>query len=88
MYTLEAKPAIDPRTTDTDVAIGQMLALAELANVAFSAADGRLVVRSTRMDTKHWPTIRWYLDQIGVPAIIDYFNRTTDEDRAALSATA
>jgi hypothetical protein len=88
MHTLEAKPAINPHTTDTDIAIGQMLALAELANVAFTAADGRLMVRSSRMDPKHWSTIRWYLDQIGVPAIIDYFNRTTDKDRAALSAPA
>jgi hypothetical protein len=45
-------------------------------------------MRATGMDPKHWPTIRWYLDQIGVPAIIDYFNRTTNEDRAALSAPA
>jgi hypothetical protein len=50
MHTIEAKPAIAPRTTDTDVAIGQMLALAELANVAFTAADGRLIMRATGMD--------------------------------------
>ena len=88
MQTIEANPGAAPAIADIDLAIGQMLALAELANVAFSANDGRLIMRSSRMDAKYWPTVRWYLDQIGVDAIIDYFSRTTDEDRAALSATA
>ena len=79
----------DFRTADTiDIAIGQMLALAELANVTFHVVDDRLVMRSSRMDPKLWAPVRWYLDQIGVDAIRDYFKRTTTEDRAALSAAA
>ena len=88
MKTIEAFQDGAPDITDTDVAIGQMLALAEVANVAFNVNDGRLIMRSSRLDPKLWHPIRWYLDQIGIDAIIDYFHRTTDADRAALSAAA
>jgi hypothetical protein len=43
---------------------------------------------STRLDPKLWAPVRWYLDEIGLEAITDYFRRTTDEDRAVLSAAA
>ena len=71
-----------------DLAVAQMLALAEVANVGFDVADGRLVMRSAHMDWKLWPPVRRYLDEIGVDAIIDYFQRHGLEERAALSAAA
>lgn len=73
---------------EIDLAIGQMLALAERANVSFHIQDGRLAMVSTRLDPKLWAPVRWYLDEIGLEAITDYFRRTTDEDRAVLSAAA
>ena len=73
---------------DTDLSIAQMLALAQAANVSFDMVGDRLVIRSTHMDWKLWPPVRWYLDEIGIPAITEYFKRTTPEDRALLSARA
>ena len=74
--------------TEIDLSIAQMLALARAANVSFDIAGDRLVIRSTQMDWKLWPPVRWYLDEIGIPAITAYFKRTTPEDRALLSALA
>jgi hypothetical protein len=76
------------KETDVDLSIAQMLALAQAANVSFDIAGDRLVIRSTRIDWKLWPPVRWYLDEIGIPAITDFFKRTTAEDRAVLSALA
>lgn len=71
-----------------DVSIGQMLDLAKLAKIEFDVVEGRLVMFSSQMDWQLWRPVRAYLDEIGVEAIVDYFNRTTGEDRAALSAAA
>ena len=72
----------------TDLAVAQFLELAKLANVTFQVVDGRLVMRSSRIDWKRWPTVRFYLDQIGIAAITEFFRRNTDEARAKLSAAA
>ena len=71
-----------------DVSIAQMLALARLANIEFEVAGQRLLIRSAHANWKLWPPVRHYLDEIGVDAIVAYFNRTTPEHRARLSAPA
>ena len=71
-----------------DISIAQMLALAKLANIEFEVAQNRLLIRSARANWKLWPPVRHYLDEIGVDAIVDFFNRTTARDRANLSAPA
>jgi hypothetical protein len=43
---------------------------------------------SSHANWKLWMPVRAYLDEIGVEAIVDYFARTTSEDRAVLSAAA
>ena len=83
-----AKSRIVHEADAVDLAIGQMLALAAVANVGFDVVDGRLAMRSAHMDWKLWPPVRRYLDEIGVAAIIDYFQRHGLEERAALSAAA
>jgi len=65
-----------------DISIAQMLALAKLANIEFEVAQNRLLIRSARANWKLWPPVRHYLDEIGVDAIVDFFNRTTARDRA------
>lgn len=65
-----------------------MLALATLAKIKFDVADGRLVMFSSHANWKLWMPVRAYLDEVGVEAIVDYFARTTSEDRAVLSAAA
>ena len=71
-----------------DVSIGQMLDLAKAADIEFGLVEGRLVMFSSKMNWKLWKPVRAYLDEIGVEAIADYFNRTSSEDRALLSAAA
>ena len=75
-------------TAAVDIAVAQMLALAELANVRFDVDNGRLVMCAAHMDQKLWPPVRSYLDEIGVDAIVDYFERHGRAERAALSAAA
>jgi hypothetical protein len=82
------EPLLDAGTNPVDVSIAQMLALATLAKIKFDVADGRLVMFSSHANWKLWMPVRAYLDEIGVEAIVDYFARTTSEDRAVLSAPA
>lgn len=72
----------------TDLAIGQLLGLASSAGFRFDVIDGRLVTTSPLPDWRLWPTLRACLDEIGVDAIIAYFEHTTPERRKALSAPA
>ncbi len=71
-----------------DLGVAQFLDLARAANVTFVLVDGRLVMLAARMDWKLWRTLRRCLDELGVVAIMDYFRRTTPEDREVLSAAA
>ena len=73
---------------NVDISIAQMLALAKLANIEFDVARDRLLIRSAKANWKLWPPVRHYLDEIGVDAIVDYFNRTSAEHRTKLSAPA
>lgn len=71
-----------------DLAVGQLLGMANGASFRFDVIDGRLVIVSANGDWERWPALRACLDDIGVDAIIGYFERNTPERRAALSATA
>jgi hypothetical protein len=72
----------------TDMAIAQLLGLAHSAGFRFDLIDGRLVTISATPDWRLWPTLRACLDDIGVDAILAYFERTTQERRTTLSALA
>jgi hypothetical protein len=72
----------------TDITIAQLLWLAQSAGFRFDVVDGRLVTISATPDWRLWPTLRALLDDIGVDAIVSYFERTTQERRVALSAAA
>ena len=74
--------------TAKDLAIGQLLGLAQSAGFRFDLIDGRLVTISPTPDWRLWPTLRACLDDIGADAIITYFERTTQDSRAELSAAA
>lgn len=90
MRTLTSFPKVDPVAAahPVDVAVAQMLDLAKRANITFDVVDGRLVMISAHADWKLWPPVRACLDELGVDAIVDYFSRTTSEERALLSAAA
>ena len=81
-------PHLDAGMNPVDVSIAQMLDLAKLAKIKFDVVEGRLVMFSSHADWRLWKPVRAYLDEIGVEAIVDYFSRTTSEDRAVLSAAA
>ena len=70
------------------MAIGQLLGLAQSAGFKFDLVDGRLVTISATPDWRLWPTLRACLDDIGVDAIIAYFESTTQERRQNLSPSA
>ena len=72
----------------TDLAIAQLLGLANSAGFRFDLVDGRLVTISAMPDWRRWPVLRACLDDIGVDTIISYFERTTHEQRKVLSAPA
>jgi hypothetical protein len=72
----------------TDLAIAQLLGLAQSAGFRFDVIEGRLVAIPALPDWRLWPTLRACLDEIGVDAIIAYFEHTTPERRQALSAPA
>jgi len=76
---------IDPAV---DLAIGQMLALAKVANVSFHLANDRLAVRFVNPRWQLWPGVRQCLDEIGHDAVVSYFQRTTAEQREQLSQAA
>src|SRR5258707_960817 len=72
----------------TDMAIAQLLGLANSAGFRFDLIEGRLVTISATPDWRLWPTLRACLDEIGAETILAYFERTTQERRATLSAAA
>lgn len=77
------------RVTDPQkLSVAQFLDLARSANVTFHLVDGKLAMRSARVNWKLWSPLRRCLDEIGTEAIADYFRSTTAEDRAILSAAA
>lgn len=82
------RSALPQGASVTDLAIGQLLGLADSAGFRFDLIDGRLVTISATADWRLWPTLRACLDDIGVDAVITYFEQTTPEQRKELSATA
>lgn len=74
--------------TPTDLAIGQILGLAESAGIRCEVEGGRLVVASGKPDERLLPTISICLAQIGTEALLEYFRRNPPERRTELSATA
>jgi len=84
----QVEPAELPNQAALDLAIGQMLALAKAANVSFQLADGRLAVRFVNPRWQLWPGVRQCLDEIGIDAVVSYFQRTTAEEREHLSQAA
>jgi hypothetical protein len=74
--------------TVTELAIGQLLGLAESARLKLEVVDGRLEVVSDEPDRRQWATIRKCLDDIGCEAVRDYLTRNSPQRRAALSAIA
>jgi hypothetical protein len=82
------RAALPEGASATDMAIAQLLALAQSAGFRFDVIDGRLVTISATPDWRLWPTLRALLDDIGVETILAYFEGTTQEKRTALSAPA
>ena len=75
-------------SASVDISIAQMLALAKAANIEFDVAQNKLLIRSAQANWKLWPPVRHYLDQIGVDAIVAFFNRTSADYRARLAEPA
>jgi hypothetical protein len=71
-----------------DMAIAQLLGLANSAGFRFDVIEGRLVTISATPDWRLWPTLRTCLNDIGAETVIAYFERTTQERRTTLSAPA
>jgi hypothetical protein len=70
MYAYQYSGAASARpVVSSDFAVARMLELARLANVGFEVADGRLVMRASRVNWKIWPAVRAYLDEIGTEAL-------------------
>src|SRR5262245_24259146 len=82
------RAALLEETSALDMAIGQLLGLAHSAGFRFDVVDGRLVTISATPDWGVWPTLRALFDEIGVEAVVAYFERTTLERRTTLSAVA
>ena len=72
----------------TDLAIGQLLGLADSAQVKLDVVDGRLEIVSANPDRRQWSTISRCLEEIGFEAVRDYLMRNSPQRRAALSAIA
>jgi hypothetical protein len=72
----------------TDLAIGQLLGLAESARVKLEVVGGRLQIVSENPDRRQWKTIRRCLEEIGFDAVREYLTRNSPQRRAALSAIA
>ena len=82
------RDALPEGASAMDMAIAQLLGLANSAGFRFDLIEGRLVTISATPDWRLWPTLRACLDDIGVEAIITYFERTSQERRTTLSAAA
>jgi hypothetical protein len=72
----------------TDLAIGQLLGLADSAQVKLDVIDGRLEVVSANPDWRQWATIKKCLEEIGLEAVVEFLTCSSPTRRAALSATA
>jgi hypothetical protein len=72
----------------TDLAIGQLLGLAESAQVRLEVVGGRLEIVSANPDRRQWTTIRKCLEEIGFDAVIEFLTRNSPARKAALSAIA
>ena len=70
----------------TDLAIGQLLGLAESARLRLEVVEGRLEMVSDNPDRRQWTTISKCLEEIGFDAVRDYLIRNSPQRRAALSA--
>lgn len=82
------RPLLPEGASTRDMAIGQLLGLASSAGFRFDLVDGRLVSISETANWALWPTLRACLDDIGADAVIEYFEKTTQERRRQLSASA
>ena len=72
----------------TDLAIGQLLGLAESARLKLEVVEGRLEIASENPDRRQWMTISKCLEEIGFDAVVEYLTRNSPARRAALSAIA
>jgi hypothetical protein len=72
----------------TDLAIAQLLGLAESAGIRLAVSNGQLALISGMAGDRRLATILTCLDQIGVDAVVEYFNRLPPQRRAELSAIA
>lgn len=84
----QGQPSLLRDASPTDVAIGQILALAESAGIRCEVRNGRLVLASAKAGERQLKTISTCLAQIGTEAVLLYFSRNPQERRAELSATA
>ena len=80
--------ALPDDASATDMAIAQVLGLAMSAGFRFDVIDGELVAISPTADWRVWPTLRSCLSEIGVEAILAYYEKTSQERRTTLSAAA
>ncbi len=72
----------------TDLAIGQLLGLANSARIKFEVVEGRLEIVSANSDWRQWTTIKTCLEEIGFDAVLEYLKRNSPARRVALSAIA
>jgi hypothetical protein len=72
----------------TDLAIGQLLGMAQSADFHFQVLDGRLTVVAAKGDWKTMKAIGRVLSEIGIDTIVDYFQRHPSEERELLSKPA
>jgi len=72
----------------TDLAIGQLLGLANSARIKFEVVEGRLEIVSANSDWRQWTTIKACLEEIGFDAVLEYLTQNSPARRAALSAIA
>jgi hypothetical protein len=80
--------ALPDGVSTTDLAIGQLLGMARSANFWFDISNGRLVVVASNGDWKTMKTIGRLMNEIGIEAIVDYFQRNPQDQRERLSAPA
>ena len=72
----------------TDLAIGQLIGLANSARIKFEVVDNRLEVVTANSDQRQWTTIKACLEEIGFEAVFEYLKQNSPARRAALSAVA
>lgn len=80
--------ALPAGVSATDLAIGQLLGMARSANFWFDLSNGRLVVVAANGDWKTMRSIGRLMNEIGLDAIVDYFERNPSDQREFLSSPA